>query len=313
MAKKFFKVCLAIVVMLILLTSSVLATTGTVTGSTVRIREKADSKSPEVSAATKGEKVEIIGEEGNWYKVKFEKITGYISKDYVDTDYSSGSSTSTTTTTQESEASNEIVQEPEPETPVETTQESEKVGETEEITQEQENPTETQTNVTATIKTRDYSENQTVNFKNDTTLRYLPNFSSRSQGTVSSDSTYIIKASLNNWVKVSNDTNSGWVLKNTIEVSSTDNVVPEDNSSQNNDKDSSDNTTSDTSTDVTQTSKGKVNVDSARIRKSPDGDVLDSLSKGTEVTILAEEDGWYKISTEKYDSCYIAKRLITEN
>ena len=293
MVKKGLRVATLMLVILALLTSSVLAVTGTVTGSTVRIREKASSNSPEVSAATKGEKVEIIGEEGNWYQVKFEKVTGYISKDYVDTDEAV-----TTTTTPEPEPEpaapepeSPVVEEPEPEQP-EQAQEPEVPETTEPVT---------------TVETPNYEESQIITFEHDTNLRYLPTFSSRVNGTATSGATYTVKASLNNWVKVVNETGSGWVLKNAIEGSVVD--TPVTPSVDENNAPSLDETPN---TEV-EVSKGKVNVDSARIRKSPDGEILESLKQGTEVTILGEEDGWYRISTEKYESCYIAKRLITEN
>lgn len=85
--KKILKCCCAIGLIGTLISNISLAATGTVTGGEVNIRERADSKALEVSVAKKGEKVEVIGEEGNWYHIKFENVTGYISKDYVDTDY----------------------------------------------------------------------------------------------------------------------------------------------------------------------------------------------------------------------------------
>ena len=59
MAKKVVKIMLSMGLVLVLLSSSVLAVTGKVTGNTVRIREKASSNSAEISAATKGEVVEV--------------------------------------------------------------------------------------------------------------------------------------------------------------------------------------------------------------------------------------------------------------
>lgn len=295
MVKKVLKVVLVIVLMAVLFSSSVLAVTGKVTGSIVRIREKASSNSQEISVATKGETVDVIGEEGDWYKVTFEKVTGYMSKEFVDTEYSSGTTTTaepeTPVTEPVTEPANEVVETPSEE-PVETPA--------------QETPVETVETVATPVQTQTYTENQTVTFAQDTNLRYLPSFTSRVQSAVASGSTYTVKASLNNWVKVENETSSGWVLKNAIE-GSVEPATTEDNTN------SQDTTSSDTTTtEPAATAKGRVNVDSARIRKSPNGEVLDSLKQGTEVTILGEEGDWYQIRTADYDSCYIAKRLITE-
>ena len=122
--KKILKCCCTIGLIGTLISNISLATTGTVTGGEVNIRERADSKALEVSVAKKGEKVEVIGEEGNWYHIKFENVTGYISKDYVDTDYVGNTETT-----------------PAPETPVENPPVSETPVETppDQNTQEPEN------------------------------------------------------------------------------------------------------------------------------------------------------------------------------
>jgi len=282
MVKRVVKTMLSMGIILVLLSSSVLAVTGKVTGNTVRIREKASSNSAEVSAATKDEVVEILGEEGDWYHVKFENVTGYMSKDYVDTDYTP-SSTDTVT----SEPTNEVTPEPEPEKKPEP-----------EVTEPA--PT-TEPEPVTTIGATSNIENQTVTLEQDVNLRYLPIFSSRTHHIATSGATYTVKESLNHWVKLVNETNSGWVLKNALgEIETTPvETTPTENTG--------------TQTPVAEGKKGKVNVDSARIRKTPNGEVLDSVSQGTEVTILGEEGDWYQISTGKYESCYIAKRLITEN
>ena len=286
MLRDVLKTLSIIVLMMILLTSSVFAVTGTVTGSTVRIREGASSNSPEVSAAKKGEKVEIIGEEGNWYHVKFETKTGYISKDYVDTDYTSDNAA---VVTEQPEPTSEITEESD-------TVVADESGNGDENIKSEEPE--------IVVDEKNYEENQVITFYNDSQLRYLPNYYSRIRATISAGSSYTVVDSLNNWVKVSNEENTGWVLKTTLDG---ENITPVVNNEEQTPSEVADSNNIDTNVQ-----KGKVNVDSARIRKSPNGDPLDSLSNGTEVTILGEEDGWYKIKTDKYESCYIAKRLITE-
>ena len=65
------------------LANLVYATTGTVTGKTVRIREKAESSSEIITNAYRDDIVNVIDEEGDWYKVEYEGNTGYISKEFV--------------------------------------------------------------------------------------------------------------------------------------------------------------------------------------------------------------------------------------
>ena len=68
-----------------------------------------------------------------------------------------------------------------------------------------------------------------------------------------------------------------------------------------------------TQNDAENVAKGTINVDSAIIRREPNGEILDSFKRGTEVTILGEKDDWYNISVGEYNNCYIAKRLVKEN
>ena len=340
MLKKFLKSFCLTTTAFVMISSSALATTGKVTGSKVRIREKADANSPEVSVAAKNETVEIIGEEGNWYKVNFEKVTGYISKDYVETSYSSENTVSTLSSeptdnvTQApenniedqnlvanvSEDSNNLINNDLNSNNIENTTSSIS-NETDEVenssdelqntnSENTENSEENlenvsnETNVSSEENIPSYQEGQTIIFKDETSLKYLPNFASRELVKAEKDSSYTIISILNNWIKVTNDVDSGWVLKTNIDGNSTDSV-PEDNSNTTTDETSTTNTTE-------TTRKGVVNVESAKLRKDPDGETIDAVENGTEVTILGEEGEWYKISVGEYDSCYIAKRLITE-
>lgn len=286
MLRKVVKVALIVGLILIIFGGTVLAATGRVTGNNVRIRAKASSNSEEKSVATKNEKVEILGEEGNWYYVKFENVTGYMSKDYVERlDSEPIGQVSTTETEQPVSEPEPTVTEPEPDPEPEKTEPEPEV-------------------VSEPVETIGASEvTETVTLDHDVNLRYIPSFSSRVRVTATSGTTYNVVASLNHWVKLENDTNSGWVLKNSLEGADT---------STSTNTDTNTNTSTDTTTPTEET-KGTVNVDSARIRKTPDGEVLDSVSKGTEVTILGEEGDWYKIKTAKFDSGYIAKRLVTKN
>lgn len=273
MVKRTLRICLATGLILSLLSGSVIAATGTVTGSSVRLRNGASSDSAAITSASKGEQVEVIGEEGDWYQVVFEGTTGYMSKEYIETDYSSSQpETPTETTTEPEPTTGEI---PATDTPSDTTEE----------------PTE---------------EPSTVTFAKNTNLRYLPNFTSRVKAVAQEGATYTVRGSLNNWVKVSNESNSGWVLKSAIEGTLEENAVSVPETPQ-------------TPTEpeapqepVEDLAKGRVIVESARVRETPNGEILGSLPNGTEVVILSENDGWYEINTMEYGECYIAERLITE-
>ena len=293
---KLLRIFMISIVTLILLGSSVFAITGKVTGSKVRIREEASSESKEISIATEGETVEIIGEEGDWYKVNFEKYTGYMSKDYVDANYSPENNETTTPPAESNTTVEPENNPPEEDTPIDEVQ----TPTDNELTTPEQNTPEENTN-----NELEYQVGGNITFLEETSLKYLPNFSSREISKAEKDSSYTITAVLNNWIKVSNDTNSGWVLSLKVSGNTTE-------TTPNTTLDEQNSTTSEENNPPENTRKGTVNVESARLRKEPDGETLDSIKEGTEVTILGEEGDWYNISVDKYDDCYIAKRLITE-
>ena len=67
----------------VLASTSTFASTGTVTAQTVRVRQYASTESEILTRIFKDNKVEVTGEEGDWYKVTVGDITGYVSKAYL--------------------------------------------------------------------------------------------------------------------------------------------------------------------------------------------------------------------------------------
>ena len=59
------------------------ATTVEVTTDNLNFRREASTDSEVIMAFQTGYKCELLAEEGNWYKVKYLGMTGYISKDYA--------------------------------------------------------------------------------------------------------------------------------------------------------------------------------------------------------------------------------------
>ena len=57
--------------------------TGTVTASTLNIREKPSESSKKVGSVTKNKKVTIYEKSGSWYKIKYGKVSGYVSSKYI--------------------------------------------------------------------------------------------------------------------------------------------------------------------------------------------------------------------------------------
>ena len=73
--------------------------TGTITGSDVRMRKGAGTSYAIIGAYDKGTKMTVTGAKGNWYAVKYNGKTGYVSGDYMTLSVTP-KSTGTSTTTQ---------------------------------------------------------------------------------------------------------------------------------------------------------------------------------------------------------------------
>lgn len=73
-----------VVALMIVFTNKVEASTGTVTTETLNLRSEASTNSSVIELLNANEKLDIISEDGNWYKVEHNGKEGYVSKEYVE-------------------------------------------------------------------------------------------------------------------------------------------------------------------------------------------------------------------------------------
>lgn len=81
--KVIYIVAIAVITLLIYSTIVKATTTLKVTADNLNLREKASTSSNILALISNGEECELIEEDGDWYKVKYKKYTGYVSKEYV--------------------------------------------------------------------------------------------------------------------------------------------------------------------------------------------------------------------------------------
>ena len=180
--------------------------------------------------------------------------------------------------------------------------------------------------------------------ENEASLRRKPDFSSKVVGTIKKGKNVQILSELNKWIKITDGTNEGWVVKQSVVTIENEIVNEVDNSISNNQVENDientlnttenkvenqtvnsvtneinntkpvtnenlNNTSSSTSSNVGKT--GVVNVDTARVREEPDGKMVGLVDLNDKVEILAEEGDWYKVNVDEYKNCYISKKLVT--
>ena len=285
---KLKKVAIALAVILFILTNIKysLGVTGKITAETIRIRAEATTDSKIIEIGNAGEKVDIVGLEGDWYKVSFKNKTGYIYKDYLTPDGE------VTTSDKSNENTSDATQSPEASTTPETT------------------PSETPT------ETTNDKAMELGNVVNKETLVYLlPNFTSTKIEKVNKDQEIKLITTMANWAKIEINQKEAWIpksfLMNEVSVESTKPTEqqPEETTETQPEKQQPEQTTQPAVSKAAYISSNA----SAHFRSGPStsSQSLGKLPKNTKITITGEENGWYKVSYNGKDG-YISKSLVTE-
>ena len=273
------------------------AITGIVNTPAVRIREKASTDSQIITNAYENDELEILEEEGDWYKVKFNGKTGYASKSLVKTNSSNSKN-----------------------------KEANLSKDNEKNTEKKDENTNTSADDTVSTYNTETENNIQISAKNvinkDTSLKLLPNFSSNELKVLTKDTEVKIEKELINWVKISIADNSiGWVLKNNItygvvskEEEKEEEKEIEEPKEENSTKNEIDkNASMDENKSEEKDIKGKVSVETANVREKADktSEIVGKLDQGSEVTIVEEIGDWYKITNSKIKTGYISKSLVS--
>lgn len=260
---KFKKISVALCGGIFLFGTISLAKTGIVNAPNgLVLRETASKSANPITTVSDEEKVEILEENGEWYKVKYGRYEGYMFAEYV-------------TAEETEEEKTEVEQTPSQE---ETKQEEEKLPEKEES-----------------------KEQQNVVLNSNIDIYVIPSVTSKIMMSVEKEKTITINYELNDWVNVTFEGKQGWVRKFYIE--NTQPTEPEEDN-QNEEE---------TKTEVLN-KKGYVDVsNSANVREtaSTSANIITTLLRNTEVTIIGEEGDFYKIQYKDITG-YISKTLISD-
>lgn len=261
------------------------ASTGIVNTPAARVREKASTDSEVITKVYEDDEIEILSEEGDWYQVKANGKTGYVSKSLIKT--SEKKEETNTNTTQTNNVSTYTQEEPK-------------------------NPE------YKNVIIKDTSLKLLPNFASNE-LRVL---TKDTEVKIEKEINNWVKISLTDnsigWVLKNNITSKEEVKEEPVEEKTEENTVKEEKTVENKvEENTTANTQTNTVSENTETtvknSKGKVNVETANVREkaSKSSDIIERLDEGDEVTIVEEEGDWYKITSSKVSSGYVSKSLIT--
>ena len=291
-----------IAISMIVFTTKVQAATGKVTTETLNLRSKASTDSSVVKLLNMDDDLEIMSEEGNWYKVKVGENEGYVSKDYVKVDKTSTESNDTT--------------------PTDNNQNNSGANSTENKNKETTSSQTTSNTVTP---------NSTLKLEKDVTIKILPLINANNLGTAKAGDEVTVITTVNNWIFIETSEIAGWIVKdssvgqvkssedkntgsstdnNTTDTSNNDDKGEEQTDAKTNTDNNDDATSSDTN--YTKTTK-YINASSVYVRKEPSASagIVTTLIRNTDVTVVGESGDWYKVTYKDY-SGYIYKELLSD-
>lgn len=301
---------------LFFMNTSLAANTAKVTVDTANLRETTNSDSKILDLVNKGESVEVLETKGEWYKVKYKNITGYLRKDLV-------------------QLNNETTK-----TDNENTTKTNNVTENVQTSKNEENSVNegTSTAVEVANKLEDIEVDTVEKYKTkeDVKLKVIPLINALELEEVKKDTEVEVKDTINNWICVTVQGKQGWVIADKLEKlekvetktqestsknqeTSTEQNVEQENSNQNVQQQEQSNVqetqqVQNTQTEtVKQTSKTMyINTETVNLRSSADrtSTIVVQLAINTKVEVVSEENGWSKVSVNGKEG-YILSSLLS--
>ena len=199
--KSIFVMAIISLASLLFINISLAANTGTINVDVANLRETADAESTILEQITLNQEVEIVGEEGDWYQVTYNRITGYVSKELVTVNSNPETTEDNNQVSENSTQENNTVAE-------NTTEEGTETDSTEEIT----------------LGEYKISEN--------TRLKLIPSINATDVIELKTDETVTVTEIMNGWACVETQTTKGWLRKDKLKkdepVEETVEEVPEE-------------------------------------------------------------------------------------
>ena len=305
-----------------ILSTKAYATNGKVNQETVRMRKEASTDSSIVTLVSLNEEVEVLSEEGEWYKIKYKTYTGYVRKDMLTVEGTVQNKTtenSQNTTTSNETTNNETNTSTETSNTVASNEESNvTVEKTATTTENEENKNQIQTGFTGKISEK-------------IDLKIVPSINSSNIYSINENKEIKIKDIMNKWCYVETETNSGWALKSKIKVQ--ENTKTEENKKEETAK-AEENTTVETEkkeekseekTEQTKTEEKKeetkknaettkyVSAETLNMREKADNtaNIVSQLKINAKVTVLETTGIWSKIKVNGKTG-YVASKYLSD-
>ena len=305
--KFILKITLIAATILLLSEACIFAATGKAKVSSLRVRKKATTDSAVLETLAAGDTVEILAEEGSWYKVKAKGVTGYVSKQYLDTgDNSSNVQEEPKSNDEQQNKEENKVEENKTEEKKEEQQPVEEEKKEEPANNEQENKVEEEKKQVITKKIYKTSENASVCI--------LPVITSDTIGEIKKNEEVNVISTAGLWAYVKTNNISGWIkLDKLLNEEITETVSNTENNNQKQEEKietNNQNTNTNTSFEKkTMYVKGTtVNV---REKADKNSNIVCAVFINETINVVGQENNWYKIEY-KGKKGYIRSDLLSD-
>ena len=245
------------------------------------LRKEAAKGADPITTVSDKANVEILEQNGEWYKVKYNGNEGYLFAEYVNKE--------------EEKTEKE-----------ETKTESEEVEKQEQSAEEAEEQTTSEEGINENTNT--YPKKQNV--KQDTKIYLTPSVTARNIANIEKDKEITINYETGNWLNITYENVEGWARKYFVIG---ENIVAEEEEEEQEDVQENEET-SESEEKTAENKKGYVNAsNSANVRKdaSTSAEIINTLLRNTEVTIIGEKGDFYKIEYKNIEG-YISKSLLSD-
>ena len=290
---------LSVSIMLGINTKTLAVNTAKVKVETANLRASASADATILELISMDESVEILEKDGDWYKVKYKSLQGYLRSDLIDVK-------DEVSTLQDEANTDEQIENKEEQVTTETA--------SSEVIEQANTENNQNTNIT-TEQTEVKEENKFGNYKvkEELELKTIPLIQAKTITSLNANDIVKVSDIKNNWAYIETESNSGWVNINKIEHVNDEEVAQtETEESEVEELEKTETETKEEVETTTQTTK-YVGIEAANIREkaSTDSEVLKSVTINTEVTVLEESNGWSKVQVNGITG-YIASRLLSD-
>ena len=263
------------------------------------IRDNPSTNAKTLDSLLNGASVEVIGEEGNYYKVKYQDITGYVTKSYLKVD-------GEVPKTEEKKTEEKKEEEKQPETKTEEKKEETKPENKVENTTTETNTTPATTTTTETKTTSSFKAKLLDKAK----VYVLPLVNTSKLGEIEKDKEVTVISKTGNWCYIQSESISGWIFTSRVEKVDT----PVENKTPTEEKKTEEKKEEKKEEKTSSNKKMYVAFEYCNVRESAttDSAKVTSANHNTEVEILGKEGEWYKVNVNGKTG-YIREDQLSES